>query len=166
MTAIVRLRAGDPGPIAQQFYTTAAASGVRMQLQPRSDGTFNVFLDGRMVNEGVTRSQLETSARTLFDTNFRAQIQQRQAQNAELAVFQAKQVIEQGARVDAEGAIEILKNNLRATQPNLDVRTITDAQGQQSVAIVDKNTGAPIRVLRIVTRPPVRGATTPQVTLE
>jgi hypothetical protein len=137
-----------------------------MQLQPRSDGTLNVFLDGRMVNEGVTRSQLETSARTLFDTNFRAQIQQRQAQNAELAVFQAKQVIEQGARVDAEGAIEILKNNLRATQPNLDVRTITDAQGQQSIAIVDKNTGAPIRILRIVTRPPVRGATTPQVTLE
>lgn len=163
MTAITRLRAGDPGPLAQEFFTT---SGNRMQLQPRSDGTFNVFLDGRMVNEGVTRSQLETSARTLFDTNFRAQIQQRQAQNAELAVFQAKQVIEQGARVDAEGAIEILKNNLRATQPNLDVRTITDAQGQQSIAIVDKNTGAPIRILRIVTRPPVRGATTPQVTLE
>jgi hypothetical protein len=163
MTAITRLRAGDPGPLAQEFYAT---SGNRMQLQPRSDGTFNIFLDGRMVNEGVTRSQIETSARTLFDTNFRAQIQQRLAQNAELAVFQAKQVIEQGARVDAEGAIEILKNNLRATQPNLDVRTLTDASGQQSIAIVDKNTGTPIRVLRVITRPPVGNARTPQVTLE
>ena len=163
MTAITRLRAGDPAPIAQEFYTT---SGNRMQLQPRSDGTFNIFLDGRMVNEGVSRSQLETSARTLFDTNFRAQIQQRRAQNAELAVYQAKQVIEQRARMDAEGAIEILKNNLKASQPNLDVRTITDASGQQSVAIVDKNTGAPIRVLRIITRPPVGNARTPQVTLE
>jgi hypothetical protein len=68
MHAITRLWVGDIGPLAHQMYT---ASGNRMQLQPRSDGTFNIYLDGQVVSQGISRQQLENSARSLFDTRYR-----------------------------------------------------------------------------------------------
>ena len=70
MHAITRLWVGDIGALAHQMY---AASGNRMQLQPRSDGTFNIYLDGQVVSQGITRQQLENSARSLFDTRYRKQ---------------------------------------------------------------------------------------------
>jgi hypothetical protein len=163
MTAITRLRVGDAAPVADQMYT---ASGNRMQLQPRSDGTFNVYLDGQVVNQGVTRQQIETSARSLFDTRYREQMQATQTRNAELAMYQAKQRIEQLTRASADIAVKEVEAALKAREPNLDVRTLTDANGQQSLVITDKRTGAPISSARIIKLPPAPGTTAERFTIE
>lgn len=163
MTALTRLRVGDAAPVADAMYT---ASGNRMQLQPRSDGTFNVYLDGEVVNQGVTRQQIENSARSLFDTRYREQMQATQTRNAELAMYQAKQRIEQMTRVSADSILKELDATLKAREPNLDVRTLTDAAGQQSVVITDKRTGLPVSTARIIRLPPAPGSTTERFTLE
>ena len=163
MTALTRLRVGDAAPVADQMY---AASGNRMQLQPRSDGTFNVYLDGQVVNQGVTRQQIENSARSLFDTRYREQMQATQTRNAELAMYQAKQRIEQLTRASADIAVKEVEAALKAREPNLDVRTLTDANGQQSLVITDKRTGAPISSARIIRLPPAPGTTAERFTIE
>jgi hypothetical protein len=163
MTAITRFRTGDAAPLANELYT---ASENRMQLQPRSDGTFNLYLDGQVANQGVTRQQIEASARSLFDTRYREQMQATQTRNAELAMYQAKQRIEQLTRASADIAVKEVEAALKAREPNLDVRTLTDANGQQSLVITDKRTGAPISSARIIRLPPAPGTTAERFTIE
>ena len=125
-----------------------------------------MFLDGQVANQGVSRDQLEASGRTLFDTQFREQIAQRRTQNAELAMYQAKQRIDQMTRVSAEAVLEEVKTNLKRGAPDMESRLVTDSNGQQSIVIIDKNTGAILRAGRIVTLPPSREFPQGRVTLD
>jgi hypothetical protein len=163
MAAISRFRNGDVAPIANQMYTE---SQNRMQVQPRSDGTFNLYLDGRLSSQGVTKQQLEDGARALFDTRRREQLQAAQTRNIELAMYQAKQRIEQLTRASADIAVKEVEAALKANEPSVDIRTVTDATGQQFVIISDKRTGMPIRSGRVVKLPPAPGTTEDRYTVE
>jgi hypothetical protein len=163
MTAVTRLRTGDAVPVASALYNE---SNGRVQLQPNQDGTYNVYLDGQVQNRGVTRDQVEVSARTLFDTRFQQQVQQRQTQNAELALYQAKQRIDAMTRVSADSILKELEAQLKAAAPDTESRIITDREGQQSIVIINKNTGQPIRSVRLVRQPPLPGTTTERLTIE
>lgn len=163
MAAISRFRNGDVAPIANQMYIE---SQNRMQVQPRSDGTFNLYLDGRLSSQGVTKQQLEDGARALFDTRRREQLQAAQTRNIELAMYQAKQRIEQLTRASADIAVKEVEAALKANEPSVDIRTVTDATGQQLVIISDKRTGMPIRSGRVVRLPPAPGTTEDRYTVE
>jgi len=155
MTAITQFRNGDAAPLAGVLHEI---SGRRLSFQPRSDGTFNVFLDGQLSRQGVTRDEVETAARLEFDTRFRAQIQQQQTQRAALSLLRAQEEIRQNARVSAEGILEVIKAQVRAASPELDVQRITGADGQQMVVVVDKRTGQTVSGARIIQVPPPPGS--------
>jgi hypothetical protein len=155
MTAITQFRNGDVAPLAGVLHQE---SGGRLSFQPRSDGTFNLFLDGRLSNQGVSREQIEASARMQFDTRFQEQVQQRQQQTAQLALLRAQEEIKQGARVNAESLLEIVKAQAAAASPNLDVQRVTGADGQQMIVVVDKRTGQTVSGARIIQVPPPAGS--------
>jgi hypothetical protein len=152
MTAITQFRNGDAAPLAGVLHRE---SGGRLSFQPRSDGTFNVFLDGRLSRQGVTRDEIETSARMQFDTRFQQQVQQQRQRDVELSIFAARQRIEQMTRVSAEGILEEIKSQLR---PDLDVQRVTMENGQQVVLYVDKRTRQTVGGVRIVQVPPPPGS--------
>jgi hypothetical protein len=152
MTAITQFRNGDAAPLAGVLHEE---SGRRLSFQPRSDGTFNLFLDGRLSRQGVTRDEIDTAARLQFDTRFQAQVQQQRQQTAALGLLAAQEQIKQRARVDAESLLEVVKANLR---PELDVQRTTDASGQQMIVVIDKRTGEAVSGARIVQVPPRPGS--------
>jgi hypothetical protein len=152
MTALTQFRNGDAAPLAGVLHEE---SGRRLSFQPRSDGTFNLFLDGRLSRPGVTRDEIETAARLQFDTRFQAQIQQQQTQRVALGFLAAQEQIKQTARTNAESLLEVVKSNLR---PDLDVQRITDANGQQMIVVTDKRTGEQVGGARIIQVPPRPGS--------
>lgn len=48
-------------------------SGVPVGIQPRSDGKFNIVVNGKRAREGLTSSEITNEARLSFDANFRQQ---------------------------------------------------------------------------------------------
>ena len=48
-------------------------SGVPVGIQPRSDGKFNIVVNGKRAREGLTSSEITKEARLSFDANFRKQ---------------------------------------------------------------------------------------------
>jgi hypothetical protein len=155
MSAITQFQNGNVAPLAGMLHTE---SRNRLAFQPRADGTFNVFLDGQLSRQGVTRQEIEVQARMLFDTNFQQQVRQERQQRIELAVLAAREAIQQRARVSAEGVLEEVKARLRQSAPELDVQRITDASGQQSLVVVDKRTGQVVGGSRIIQVPPPPGS--------
>jgi soluble lytic murein transglycosylase-like protein len=62
--------ANDPRRLATVW---SEATGVPVGVQPRTDGNYNVFVNGRMTREGISSAQLADSARSSFDSAFRQQ---------------------------------------------------------------------------------------------
>lgn len=62
--------ANDPRRLATIW---SEATGAPVGVQPRTDGKFNVFVNGRMTREGISSAQLSDSARSSFDSAFRQQ---------------------------------------------------------------------------------------------
>lgn len=62
--------ANDPRRLATIW---SEATGVPVGVQPRTDGKFNVFVNGRVTREGISSAQLADSARSSFDSAFRQQ---------------------------------------------------------------------------------------------
>lgn len=63
--------ANDPRRLAAVWSDYA---GTPIQIQPRTDGTFNIVVNGKVAQQGVDRSSLVDTARSTFD---RAYLQQR-----------------------------------------------------------------------------------------
>jgi hypothetical protein len=63
--------ANDPRRLAAVWSDYA---GTPIQIQPRTDGTFNIIVNGKVAQQGVDRSSLVDTARSTFD---RAYLQQR-----------------------------------------------------------------------------------------
>ncbi len=62
--------ANDPRRLAAVWSQYA---GVPIGIQPRSDGTFNIMVNGKKTKEGITATQLSNSARLAFDQTYRQQ---------------------------------------------------------------------------------------------
>jgi len=77
--------ANDPRGVsaAMSFYV-----GQPVAFQPRSDGNFNMWVNGQKVGEPMTRAQIRDAAREMFDTKYR---EAKIASQSELGMFAAKE---------------------------------------------------------------------------
>lgn len=108
--------ANDPRRLSSVWSQYA---GVPVGIQPRSDGTFNVFVNGKKTKEGITATELSNNARLAFDQTYR---QQQAAAGAEMNKFMTQEryksmlTIQQGnaaelAKMIREIAVENTKGN-------------------------------------------------------
>jgi hypothetical protein len=106
----------DPRRLASVWSQYA---GVPIGIQPRSDGTFNIMVNGKKTKEGVTPAELSNNARLAFDQTYR---QQQAAAGAEMNKFMTQEryksmlAIQQGnatelAKMIREITVENTKNN-------------------------------------------------------
>lgn len=106
----------DPRRLASVWSQYA---GVPIGIQPRSDGTFNIMVNGKKTKEGVTPAELSNNARLAFDQTYR---QQQAAAGAEMNKFMSQEryksmlTIQQGnaaelAKMIREIAVENTKGN-------------------------------------------------------
>jgi hypothetical protein len=86
--------ARDPRRLAAvwSYYT-----GVPVQLQPQTDGTYNVMVNNSMVQRGVSPDTIISSARSAFDTEYR------NAQAASASAMSMKQ-FESGLKIGEQAA--------------------------------------------------------------
>lgn len=130
--------ANDPRRLAAVWSDYA---GVPVQLQPQTDGTFNVMVNGRVTQRGVARSAIIDAARSSFDKQYVATQAEAQAEmNTEFFKSQLR-MTEEAAKAAAKFAadiqIELLKgDNARATEmikqmdPNGKITMLPDGSGQ------------------------------------
>jgi hypothetical protein len=104
--------ANDPRRLASVWSLYA---GVPIGIQPRSDGTFNIMVNGKKTKEGVSATELTNSARLAFDQTYR---QQQSAAGAEYnkKMFEARLDIQktqatQLAQMIREIAVERVKGS-------------------------------------------------------
>lgn len=99
MRGVYNLEYGnDPRGVASvmSFY-----AGQPVAFQPRSDGTFNMFVNGNKVAEGYTRDQVRDMARDMFDTKYRESKAAAQAKFTEMKV-----------KTSLEAQMEVLKGTI------------------------------------------------------
>jgi hypothetical protein len=104
--------ANDPRRLASVWSLYA---GVPIGIQPRSDGTFNIMVNGKKTKEGISATELTNSARLAFDQTYR---QQQSAAGAEFNKerFKASLKIQENqatqlAQMIREIAVERVKGN-------------------------------------------------------
>jgi len=98
--------ANDPRGVsaAMSFYV-----GQPVAFQPRSDGNFNMWVNGQKVGEPMTRAQIRDAAREMFDTKYR---EAKIASQSELGMFAAKEGVK-GQVTAATKRDEIQANMIR-----------------------------------------------------
>jgi hypothetical protein len=99
MRGVYNLEYGnDPRGVAavMSFY-----AGQPVAFQPRSDGTFNMFVNGTKTAEGYTRDQVRDMARDLFDSKYR-----------EAKIAQTSKFAEMRFKTSLEGQMEVLKGTI------------------------------------------------------
>jgi hypothetical protein len=77
--------ANDPRRLASVWSLYA---GVPIGIQPRSDGTFNIMVNGKKTKEGISATELINSARLAFDQTYR---QQQAAAGAKIKEFMTQE---------------------------------------------------------------------------
>lgn len=97
MQAVAAMQAGDDTQVAQ---TLSRLSNGQLRLQPRSDGKYNIFQNGNLTYEGVTKDALIASLRMEFDQQFQQQV----AARATAAAEQGQKVFESGLKTAEEAA--------------------------------------------------------------
>lgn len=130
--------ANDPRRLAAVWSDYA---GVPVQLQPQTDGSFNILVNGRVTQRGVARSAVIDAARSSFDKQY---VQTQSAAAAEQATEYFKsqlRMTEEAAKASAKFAADIqLKllegDNAKATElikqmdPNGKITMLPDGSGQ------------------------------------
>jgi len=130
--------ANDPRRLAAVWSDYA---GVPVQLQPQTNGTFNVVVNGRVTQRGVARSAIIDAARSSFDKQYVTTQAEAQAEmNTEFFKSQLR-MTEEAAKTAAKFAADVqLKllegDNARATEmikqmdPNGKITMLPDGSGQ------------------------------------
>jgi hypothetical protein len=130
--------ANDPRRLAAVWSDYA---GVPVQLQPQTDGSFNVVVNGRVTQRGVARSAIIDAARSSFDKQYVTTQAEAQAEmNTEFFKSQLR-MTEEAAKTAAKFAADVqLKllegDNARATEmikqmdPNGKLTMLPDGSGQ------------------------------------
>jgi hypothetical protein len=94
MEVIATMQQGDDETFAR---TLSGLTQGRQRLQPRSDGSFNIYYDNELVGEGVSRNQIIASLRMQYDKRYQ-----------ELAAAQAK--------ASAERETKMLESELKTNE--------------------------------------------------
>ena len=93
----------DPRRLASVWSQYA---GVPIGIQPRSDGTFNIMVNGKKTKEGVTPAELSNNARLAFDQTYR---QQQSAAGAEMNKFMSQERYKTMLKIQEGNASELAK---------------------------------------------------------
>jgi hypothetical protein len=147
MQAVASMQAGDDTQVAQ---TLSRLSSGQLRLQPRSDGKYNIFQNGKLAYEGVTKDALVASLRMEFDQQFQAQVAARATATAEQGqkVFEselktAEEIAKQEAEAYKQIAVDRQKEILRVQlqQANPERTAVEGSDGR--IYMYDKNGRAP-----------------------
>ena len=135
--------ANDPRRLAAVWSQYA---GVPVQLQPQTDGTYNVVVNGRVTQRGVASGTIIDSARSAFDAEYR---KSRSESSSAMALEQFKsqlRISEESAKsvlqAAREAQSELLKGqNARATEiikqmdPNGKITMLPDGSGRSILQV-------------------------------
>ena len=157
--AISEFAAGNFAPLAQDMFT---ASGGRLRLEPRPDGTFNIWgPEGtqRPLRTGVQASEIINQGRLMYDANYQEQVngirQRAIARNEE--IFKAhvrglEEALKQEAQLSREQVIERVKQQAQAQFRGSNMQVTVDTN-TGNIIYRDQNGVLPLRILRVVPRP-------------
>lgn len=121
-------------------------AGVPIELQPQTDGTYNVFVNGRVTQRGVSSGTIIDSARSAFDAEYR---KSRAESSSTMAIEQFKsqlRISEEAAKAALQTAreaqIELLRGqNARANElikqmdPNGKITMLPDGSGRSILQV-------------------------------
>lgn len=125
-------------------------ANVPIGIRPRSDGAYDIFVNGQMTQEGVPTSKISETARLAFDASFRQQLAEASAARSQLT-FEAQLKIEQDnanqlAQMIRETAVEnvrggnaITLEQVKATLKGYDVKPV----GADGMVIITPPGGTP-----------------------
>ena len=131
----------------------------RARLQPRSDGKFNYYYDGKRTADGVDRNQIIAGLRMQYDQQFQAQVAARTAaeQKREDVFYENElktrtAVLTEAAKQQREMALEEQKQAFNNDPRNAEyVATVKeDASGTPSLFMTPKRAGLPSIVWQYV----------------
>lgn len=157
--AISEFATGNFAPLAQDMFT---ASGGRLRLEPRPDGTFNIWgPEGtqRPIRTGVQASEIINQGRLMYDTNYQEQVAAIRARaiarNEE--IFKAhvrglEEALKQEAQLSREQVIERVKAQAQAQFRGSNMQVTVDTN-TGNIIYRDQNGVLPLRILRVVPRP-------------
>jgi soluble lytic murein transglycosylase-like protein len=105
--------ANDPRGVsaAMSFYT-----GMPVAFQPRSDGTYNMWVNGQKVGQPMTRGDVRDAARELFDTKYR---EATTAARAKFGMFKAEEGVKLQGKLAEINAQMIKDVVVKTTEGNL-----------------------------------------------
>lgn len=157
--AISEFATGNFAPLAQDMFT---ASGGRLRLEPRPDGTFNIWgPEGtqRPIRTGVQASEIINQGRLMYDTNYQEQVAAIRtraiARNEE--IFKAhvrglEEALKQEAQLSREEVVERVKAQAQAQFRGSNMQVTVDTN-TGNIIYRDQNGVLPLRILRVVPRP-------------
>jgi hypothetical protein len=98
-------------------------AGVPVGIQPRSDGTFNIIVNGKKTREGVSASDISDAARSAFDGSYRQQ-KAETAKGMSIKSFEKQldaqvEAVKQNAQMIREATVEAIKGRNKAMEIRL-----------------------------------------------
>lgn len=114
MGAVYQLEyANDPRGVsaAMSFYM-----GIPVAFQPRSDGTYNMWVNGQKVQQAMTRADVRDAAKTMFDKEY---VKAKTANQAEFGMFRAKEDVKLQGKLAEINAQMIKDVVVKTTEGNL-----------------------------------------------
>jgi len=115
--------ANDPRGVsaAMSFY-----AGQPVAFQPRSDGTYNMWVNGQKVGQPMTKTQIRDAAREMFDAKFR---ESRVAAESKFNELRAKSTFEMMASRDKISAEMVKDIMVQREKGNWELRQEQSKQG-------------------------------------
>lgn len=169
--------ANDPRRLAAVWSQYA---GVPVGIQPRSDGTFNIIVNGKKTKEGISASDISDAARSAFDQTYRQQ-KAETAKTMGIESFKKQldaqvEAVKQNAQMIREATVEAIKGRnkvmeIRLGREDFEIKPIGDGTARAWVSnkagtalgMIDANTGQFVEMDGLkIPKPPtytgVRGA--------
>lgn len=155
MQSIAALQGGDVNQISQ---TLSRLTGGQTRIQPRSDGTFNVYQNGKIAYEGVPQEALVASLRSMFDAQYQAQVAAQVTAAAELekevlkgTIETNREVMKQQADMYKQLAIKRAEQQYNSDPANAEyaATTQTMADGSPVLILTPKRGGLPPQIWQL-----------------
>jgi hypothetical protein len=152
MQSIAALQGGDVTQISQ---TLSRLTNGQTRIQPRSDGTFNIYQNGQMAYEAVPQEALIASLRSMFDTQYQAQVAARATAAAEMEkeilkgdIETRREVVKRQADMYKELAIKNAEQQYNSDPANAEysATTQTMADGNPVLILTPKRGGLPPQI--------------------
>jgi hypothetical protein len=133
-------------------------AGVPVGIQPRSDGKYNIIVNGQRTKEGVSAADIADSARSAFDGSYRQQ-KAETAKTISIESFKKQldaqtEVVKQNAQMIRESAVKMIERGteamkIRLNREDYELKPVGDGTARAWVAnksgsvlgVIDARTG-------------------------